>query len=84
MSFDFTETIDKLNHPYEFISMGGYGAYIWSCYGLAFVMLFGMMLFYQAQLRRAKSQQELVLQSKLPKFTAPESSPVSSHSEIIE
>ncbi|MCX8505810.1 MAG: heme exporter protein CcmD [Alphaproteobacteria bacterium] len=80
MSFDLSEIINKLRHPHEFISMGGYGAYIWSCYGLAFVMLLGVMRFYQLRLRRAKSQQELVLQSKLPKFTAL----ASSHSEIIE
>lgn len=26
----------------EFIDMGGYGPYVWSCYGLTFAVLIGM------------------------------------------
>ena len=26
----------------EFIAMGGYGGYIWACYGLTVVVLFGI------------------------------------------
>jgi heme exporter protein D len=26
----------------EFLAMGGYGGYVWSCYGLTLVVLFGI------------------------------------------
>lgn len=28
----------------EFLAMGGYGAYVWSCFGLTFAVLLGNIL----------------------------------------
>jgi heme exporter protein CcmD len=37
----------------EFIEMGGYGFYIWSCYA---VVLFGMVVYYSQSARSSKKE----------------------------
>lgn len=38
----------------EFFEMGGHGIYIWPCYGLAFVLLVGLLLTSMKQLSQSK------------------------------
>jgi heme exporter protein CcmD len=41
----------------EFMSMGGYGAYVWSAYGLGFLLLVGNL--YWTKLRRFRMKHSL-------------------------
>lgn len=38
----------------EFFEMGGHGIYIWPCYGLAFVLLVGLLITSVKQLSQSK------------------------------
>lgn len=53
----------------EFLHMGGYAAYVWSSYGLAFVVLVGNFL--AARRRRRKLIREISVQLENSKPKAP-------------
>jgi len=40
----------------DFLHMGGYGAYVWSCYGLTAVVLIGIEWASQRRLNAARTQ----------------------------
>ncbi|MDI9348409.1 MAG: heme exporter protein CcmD [Candidatus Symbiobacter sp.] len=49
----------KLSHFSEFMAMGGYGFYVWSCYGLGLVVLAALVMYYRRRLRQALRDQVL-------------------------
>ena len=51
--------MDKLG---EFLSMGGYGAYVWSCYGLTLAVL--IILEWRARLRHRKVYRDIEVRIK--------------------
>lgn len=44
----------------DFFSMGGYGAFIWPCYGLAVIFVAALYIHSQRKLRRTQAQAELL------------------------
>lgn len=46
----------------ELLSMGGYGAYVWSCYGLTFAVL--IILEWRARLRHRKVYRDIEVRIK--------------------
>lgn len=42
----------------EFLGMGGYGAYVWSAYGLTFLVMLGLFLDSRLRLKKAESEFE--------------------------
>lgn len=40
----------------EFFAMGGYAAYVWSAYGLATIVLLGLLVTSLRRLRRAEAE----------------------------
>ena len=55
----------------EFLSMGGHGVYIWSSYGVAFLLLFGV--FCEGKFRHKRLRRELdILRAGRPRRAAKE------------
>ena len=44
------------------LAMGGYGAYVWSCFGLTFIVL--VICVWQARTRQAKTYREIAARLK--------------------
>lgn len=50
----------------EFLSMGGYGAYVWSSYGIVFVVLAANAVWPYVQLRAVKQRIKLEAEESTP------------------
>ena len=55
----------------EFFAMGGYGGYVWSCYGLTLVVLAGNLWFsrreLKAQIQRATRRTQVAADAMTPR-----------------